>query len=239
VAHATVPLKTIGLIGGSSAQATREYYRLFDEFVREALGGDNAAELLLYSMNFENIVAWLRDEDWDAIAAYVADKARRLECGGADFVLLVSNTLHRVSDRVASAIDIPFVDIFDATSEAIRAAGLTRVGLLGTFPVMTDPYYADRYLRHGVEVVVPGEADRREVDRIIFEELCRGVFLPESKATYRRVADDLLKAGAEGIILGCTEITLLIGAHDLGGIPTFDTARLHCQKAVSLCLPRP
>jgi aspartate racemase len=231
-----VRLKTIGLIGGTSGFATREYYRRLDEGVQAALGGQNAAEILLYSVNFENIKRCIEDERWDDVASYLVDKASRLARGGADFFLLVSNTLHRVADRIGSAVDIPFLDLLDLTATTIRAAGLRRVGMLGTLPVMRDEFYQDRYHQHGVELNSPDEAEQTEVNRIIFDELCRGRFLAASKAYYREVVERMRSRGAEGVVLGCTEIMLLFNQSDLPDFPVFDTTELHCRKAVELAL---
>ena len=176
-----VPLKTIGLIGGTSGFATREYYRLLDEGVQQALGGHNAAELLLYSVNFENIKRFIKNGQWDEAGDYLAGKAVQLENGGADFVLLVSNTLHRVAQRIAGSVKIPFIDLLDVTATAIRRRGLCRVGMLGTMPVMTDEFFRERYRHHGVELISPDEDEKVEVDRIIFDELCRGELRPASK----------------------------------------------------------
>lgn len=235
--HDTIPpLRTIGLVGGSSSQATHEYYRRFNEGVRAALGGHEAAEVLIASMNFGVVERLLRAGDWDGIGGYVADKAVRLERAGADFLLLVSHTLHRVAHRVVEATGVPFVDMIEVTAATARSRGLSRMGLLGTACTMTDPFYRGRYAELGVEVVTPGREAVREVDRIIFEELCRGRALPDSRAYYRRVVEGLGRAGAEGVILGCTEITLLLGEGELGDIPVLDTTALHTTRAVELAL---
>jgi aspartate racemase len=231
-----VRLKTIGLIGGTSGFATREYYRRLDEGVQAALGGQNAAEILLYSVNFENIRRCIENGRWDDVADYLVDKALRLERGGADFVLLVSNTLHRVADKIAAATHVPFVDMLDLTATTIREKGLRKVGMLGTLPVMRDEFYRERYGRHGVDILSPDEADQREVNRVIFDELCRGRFLPTSKANYRAVIEGMRQRGAEGVVLGCTEIGLLIDESGLPDLPVFDTTDLHCQKAIELAL---
>jgi aspartate racemase len=235
--HSTLPLKTIGLIGGTSGFATREYYRLLDEGVQEAKGGHNAAELLLYSVNFENIKQFIKKGLWAEVGDYLVDKAVRLEKGGAAFILLVSNTLHRVSHRIVEAVDIPFIDLLDVTAAAIRQHGLRRVGMLGTIPVMSDDFFRQRYEELGVEIQSPDEIARKEVDRVIFEELCRGRMLPASKGFYRRVIERMRQEGAEGVVLGCTEIKLLIDQCDLPDYPVFDTTVLHCRKAVQLSLP--
>jgi aspartate racemase len=231
-----VPLKTIGLIGGTSGFATREYYRLLDEGVQAALGGHNAAELLLYSVNFENIKQFIKNGQWEDAGLYLAGKAVQLENGGADFILLVSNTLHRVAHQISQAVRIPFIDILDVTAKAIRDRGLRRPGMLGTLPVMTHEFFRDRYLQHGVELVSPSPEELVEVDRIIFDELCRGELAPASKGRYLEVIEGMRRRGAEGVVLGCTEISLLISQADIPDFPVFDTTTLHCGKAVELAL---
>ncbi len=233
-----IPLKTIGLLGGTSGFATRECYRLLDEGVQRALGGHNAAELLLYSVNFENIRRYLRNGQWDLIGDYLVEKAMRLEKGGADFLLLASNTLHRVAHRIVTAVNIPFVDMLDVTASAITQRGLRRVGMLGTMPVMSDVFFRDRYREHGVEILSPDDAAKTDVERIIFDELCHGRFLPASKEFYREVIETMRHKGAEGVVLGCTEIKLLISQADMPDFPVFDTTTLHCRKAVELAIPR-
>jgi aspartate racemase len=235
--HTILPLKTIGLIGGTSGFATRECYRLLDEGVQSALGGHNAAELLLYSVNFENIRRFLQNGQWDDLGDYLTDKAVRLEKGGADFILLASNTLHRVAYRIVEAVDIPFIDMLDVTATAIRGWGVRRVGMLGTMPVMSDEFFRESYRTHGIELISPEPAAKAEVERIIFDELCRGQFLPSSKEYYRKVIERMEQEGAEGIVLGCTEIKLLISQLDIPDIPAFDTTTLHCANAVELALP--
>jgi aspartate racemase len=236
--QSVISLKTIGLLGGTSGFATRECYRLLDEGVQRALGGHNAAELLLYSVNFENIRRYLQNDQWDQIGDYLVDKAIRLEKGGADFLLLASNTLHRVAHRIVTAVNIPFIDMLDVTATAITERGIRRVGMLGTMPVMTDPFFRERYQAHGVEILSPEEAAKTEVERVIFDELCFGRFLPASKGFYRDVIETMRRRGAEGVVLGCTEIKLLISQGDMPDFPLFDTTTLHCQKAVELSIPR-
>lgn len=230
-------MKRIGILGGSSDQATAEYYRRLNAAVNARLGGWNTAELLISSMNFALAEAWVRSEDWIAAARYLTERAEALERAGADLVLCVSNTLHRVADEFTARLRVPFLHIVDPTAAAIRAAGLRRVGLLGTKPVMSTDYIKRRYAeRFGVEVLVPSAAEQDALDRIIFDELCRGRFPAESKARYLANVDALVAAGASGVILGCTEIPLLIGQHDRPGVPMFDTVALHVEAAVALAL---
>jgi aspartate racemase len=230
-------VKRIGILGGSSDQATAEYYRRLNLAVNRRLGGWNTAELLISSMNFALAEAWVRHGDWEAAARYLTDRAEALERAGADLVLCVSNTLHRVADAFTARLQIPFLHIVDPTAATIRAAGLARVGLLGTKPVMATDYLKRRYAeRFGVEVLVPSAAEQDEVDRIIFDELCRGRFLPQSKARYLEILDALAQRGVEGIVLGCTEIPLLISQPDRPGMPMFDTVELHVEAAVAAAL---
>lgn len=229
-----LPQKTIGVLGGMSNQATGEYYRLLNEGLNRHLGGWDNGEIVIVSVNFGNIEHFVRQGRWDEARDYLAEKIDRLEGAGADVVLCVSNTMHRVVAPIMAERATPFIHIADPTGAAIRAAGLTRVALLGTLPTMTSTdlvkYYRDRF---GVEVVTPGEDDAATVDHIIFDELVRRELKPESKRTYLRIVDGLRREGAQGVILGCTEIFLLIGADDLPGFHVFDTAALHVEAAVT------
>ncbi len=230
-------MKRIGLLGGSSDQATADYYRRLNKAVNDRLGGWNTAELLVSSMNFALAERWVRTADWDAAAEYLTGRARALEAAGADLLICTSNTLHRVADRFTAGLTIPFLHVADPTAEAILKAGFNRVGLLGTKPVMATDFMKRRYLeRFGIAVVVPGEPDQVEVDRIIFDELCRGQFLPAAKSRYLAIADALEKDGAQGIILGCTEIPLLIGQADRPHLPMLDTVALHVEAVVERAL---
>ena len=218
------------------SQATHEYYRLFNEGVRDALGGHEAAEVLISSMNFGVIERLLRAGRWNELGDYVAEKAVQLERGGADFILLVSHTLHKVANRIIESVSVPFVDMIDVTAAAVRSRGLTRIGLLGTHATMADPFYRGRYSSLGVELLAPDEPSMVEVDRIIFDELCRAQILPNSREFYVRVIKTLEHSGAQGVILGCTEIPLLIREADLDGFPSFDMGRLHTSRAVEIAL---
>jgi aspartate racemase len=234
--HTVVPMKTIGLLGGMSTEATREYYLLINEGVNRIKGEHNVAELLICSVNFQNIERFVRNGQWEDAGAYLAQKARQLESGGADYLFLGTNTMHKVRDAIARAISIPFVDIFEVTADAIRASGLSKVGLLGTYPVMTDAFYRQAYGDRGIETLSPPETDMRAVDRIIFDEMCHHRFLPESKRLYLNVVNSMRQRGAQGVVLGCTEIKMLISQQDFPGFPVFDTTALHCDEAVRLCL---
>jgi len=234
--HTIVPLKTIGLLGGMSTEATQEYYRLINEGVNRIRGEHNVAELLICSVNFQNIERFVRNNQWADAAIYLSQKARQLEAGGADFLLLGTNTMHKVRDAIVQAISIPFIDIFNVTAAAIRRRSLSRVGILGTYPVMTEPFYRNAFGVHGIVTASPEEPDMREIDRVIFDEMCRHRLLPESRQFFIDVVKKFKEQGAEGVVLGCTEIKMLINQDDFPEFPVFDTTALHCEKAVKLCL---
>lgn len=234
--HTIVPMKTIGLLGGMSTEATREYYKLINEGVNRVLGGHNVAELLLCSVNFQNIERFIRSGQWEDAGAYLAQKAQQVEAGGADYLFLATNTMHRVRDAILAAVSIPFVDIFEVAARAVRQKGLRTVALLGSYPVMTEPFFREAYQAQGVDPITPPEEQMREVDRIIFDEMCHHQFLPASKQVYIDVVNALRDQGAEGVIFGCTEIKMLISPEDFPGFPVFDTTQLHCDEAVRLCV---
>lgn len=227
--------RVIGLIGGMSWESTAEYYRLANVLVGERLGGLHSARLLLASVDFAVIEELQRAGDWGRAGAELADVARSLQAGGAELLVLCTNTMHLVADAVAAAVDLPLLHIGDATADAVRAAGLRRVGLLGTAFTMEQPFLRERLGAHGLDVLVPGPEDRALVHRVIYDELCRGVVREESRAAYRAVMSRLVDAGAEGIVLGCTEIELLVGAAD-APVPVFPTTRLHVGAAVARSL---
>lgn len=229
-------MKTIGLLGGMSWESTLPYYRHINEAVRERLGGLHSARLVLYSLDFHEIEALQRQGDWAAAGTLLADAARRLESAGADFLLLCTNTMHKVADAIEAASALPLLHIADPTAAAIQAAGLQRVGLLGTRFTMEQPFYRQRLEdRHGIQVLVPDEPDRAEVHRVIYEELCRGVVSEVSRQAYRQVISRLVARGAQAVILGCTEIGLLVRADD-AEVPLFDTCVLHAQAAAERAL---
>lgn len=238
-ANATTPsrMKTIGLLGGMSDQATAEYYRQINAGVNARLGGWSTAEIIINSVNFAVIERCVRAGAWDEAGAYLAGKAQALERAGADLVLCVSNTMHRVADAFTADLSIPFLHIVDPTAAAIQAAGVKRVGLLGTKPVMESDYLRDRYaVLFGIEAVPPPDDEQNIVDRIIFDELVRGALKPQSKAIYLQIVDRMRAQGVEGVILGCTEICLLISQPDRPDIPFFDATTLHARHAVDLAL---
>lgn len=229
-------MKTIGLIGGMSWESTQTYYRLINEAVKARLGGLHSAKLLLYSVDFHDIERLQMAGDWAAAGSALAEAARALHAGGADFIVLCTNTMHKVAAAIEDAVPIPLLHIADATATAIGAAGLTTVGLLGTRFTMEEDFYRARLeTRHGLRVLIPGPAERGDVHRVIYEELCLGRVLPDSRATYRAVMSGLADAGAEAIILGCTEISLLVDTAD-STVPLFDTTALHALAAVDLAL---
>jgi aspartate racemase len=233
--HGRRPMRTIGVLGGMSNQATAEYYRMINEGVNARLGGWSTAEMIISSVNFANIEHFVRNGLWEEAGAYLAAKAKGLERAGADFFLCASNTMHRVADAFTAGLAIPFLHIADPTGEAIRAAGLKRIGLLGTKPVMSADYLKRRYADHfGIEIIVPEEASQVAVDRIIFDELVRRELRPASRSVYLDVVDALRHQGAEGVILGCTEIFLLISQADRPNFPMFDTTALHVATAVEM-----
>jgi len=234
-----LPQPTIGVLGGMSNQATAEYYRLLNEGLNRRLGGWDNGEIVIVSVNFGNIEHFVRQGAWDEAAAYLSAKLDALERAGADVVLCVSNTLHRVVEPLMEGRRTPFIHIAAPTGEAIRRAGLTRIGLLGTMPTMrSDTLHRWLKERYGIEVVAPPPADMEVVDRIIFDELVRRDLRPASKAEYLRVIDGLKAAGAEGVILGCTEIFLLVEQADRPNVPMFNTTELHAAAAVEFVLQR-
>jgi aspartate racemase len=227
--------RVIGMLGGMSWESTAEYYRLANELVRDRLGGLHSARLVLSSLDFAEIEALQVAGAWDRAGAILAAEAARLERAGAELLVLCTNTMHKVADQVQVAVSIPLVHLADTTAAAACAAGLTTVGLLATRFTMEQDFYRDRLADHGLRVLVPDADDRTEVHRIIYDELCRGVILEESRQTYRELIVRLVTAGAQGIILGCTEIELLIRPAD-SPVPVFPTTRLHVEAAVFAAL---
>ena len=225
-------MKTIGLIGGMSWESSAEYYRMINRHSKALHGGHHNAKSVLVTVDFAEIEALQRAHDWAALGERMADAARRLEAAGADLVVLTTNTMHRVHDAIEAAVALPFLHIADPTGTALRAAGVERVALLGTRYTMELPFYTERLRdKFGLDVLVPDESARSDVHRIIYDELCHGVIDDESRATYVAIIDELAKRGAQAVILGCTEITLLIGADD-SPLPVFDTTALHAKAAV-------
>ena len=228
--------RVIGLIGGMSWESSAEYYRIINEAVRDRLGGLRSARCLMWSFDFGEIEALQHAGRWDEAAALLIDAAQRLERGGADFALICTNTMHRMADQVQAAISIPLLHIADPTAERIKAQGFTRIGLLGTAFTMEQDFYKGRLQRRfGLHVLVPEAEDRAVVHRIIYDELVQGRVEAASRDAYRAVIARLAGRGAEAVILGCTEIMLLIGPGD-SPVPIFDTTRIHAEAAVGCAL---
>ena len=229
-------MKRIGLLGGMSWESSAEYYRLVNEAARARLGGLHSADCVLRSVDFADIEELQRAGAWEDAGLRLADEARALVAGGAELLVLCTNTMHKVADAMTDAVEIPFVHIADATADAVRAAGLGTVGLLATAYTMEQDFYVGRLREvHGLDVLVPDEPDRRIVHDVIYDELCVGIIDDRSRDEYKRIMDDLAARGAEGILLGCTEIDLLVGPGD-APVPIFDTTRLHAERAVALAL---
>ncbi|BDG10211.1 aspartate/glutamate racemase family protein [Anaeromyxobacter paludicola] len=229
-------MKTIGLIGGMSWESSAHYYRLLNEQVKARLGGLHSARCLLASVDFAEVEPLQRADRWEEAGALLNRAALGLERAGADLLLICANTMHKVADRALRGVNVPLLHIGDVTAEAVRAAGLRKVALLGTRYVMEQDFYRRRLEeRHGLEVLVPGPADRAEVHRVIFEELVLGKVEPRSKARYLEVMGALVAQGAEGVVAGCTEIGMLVQQADLA-VPLFDTTELHARAAVERAL---
>ena len=228
-------MNIIGLIGGMSWESTISYYRLINEAVRERLGGYHSAKIILYSVDFDEIERLQHTDNWDEAGSVLADAARALEAAGADFILVCTNTMHKVASAIETAVSIPLLHIADATAETICQAGLTRVGLLGTRFTMEQAFYRDRLQDHGLSVLTPSATDREIVHRVIFEELCYGKTTTEAREDYRRIMRELVAQGAQAIILGCTEIAMLVTQQD-SPVPLFDTTQIHAQRAVAQAL---
>jgi aspartate racemase len=228
----------IGIIGGLSWESTAEYLRRLNQGVRTRLGGLHSARLRVATVDFAPIEAMMAAGEWTSIATVLAGEARALEAAGASFVLLATNTMHKVHDDIAAAVSIPVLHLCDVTASAALAAGVTRVGLLGTKYTMEQDFYRDRLSHNGVSAIIPAGAARNTVQRIIFDELCVGTVDPSSRDRLLDICRSLLAAGAEGIVLGCTELELSIGPADLAA-PIFATTALHCEAALDLALAHP
>ncbi|HMR48740.1 MAG TPA: aspartate/glutamate racemase family protein [Arachnia sp.] len=225
-------MKTIGVLGGMSWESSLDWYRTANELVRDRLGGYHSAPILLDSLDFAEIEALQAVGDWEAAGRILASHAKGLEAAGAGLVVLCTNTMHLVADQIVEAISIPFIHIGDTTAEAITSAGLSTVGLLGTAFTMEQAFYRDRLALHGITTLIPDADDRTTVHRVIYDELVRGVVSEESRQAYRKIIGRLVEAGAEGIVLGCTEIELLITQSD-APVPVFPTTALHVAAALA------
>jgi aspartate racemase len=228
-------LSRVGLIGGTSWESSAIYYRRLNETVRDRVGGQSSAALTLWSLDFAEIARFQEQGDWAALGKVLADAAQRLEQSGAQAIAVAANTLHLCAEDITAAITVPFVDIVDVTFAECRRRGMSRVGLLGTGYTMRSPLFADRFAPAGIEVIVPGEADRVAVHRVIYDELTRGVVSERSRREYLGVVARLAADGAEAVILGCTEIDLLITDGD-ADVPLLDTAGLHCAALADLII---
>ncbi len=229
-------MRTIGLLGGMSWESSAEYYRIINETARDRLGGTHSAKSVMVSVDFHEVEELQAAGDWDGATTLMVEAARRAEAGGADLLVICTNTMHRMADEVGAAIGIPLIHIADATADAVRSAGIGRVGLLGTRYTMEQDFYRGRLeSRHGLDVIVPDEPDRSTVHDVIYDELVRGIITVSSRDAYGRVIDRLTAAGANGVILGCTEIELLV-TDDLRPVPVFPTTRIHALAAVDAAL---
>ena len=226
-------MKKIGLLGGMSWESTALYYSLLNELVRERLGGYHSARCVVSSVDFAQVEELQRAGDWDAAGQLLAAEARLLESAGAELLVLCTNTMHKVADRIEEATTVPFVHLADVTARAVLAAGLESVAFLGTGFSMRESFHTDRIARHGLDVTVPDQEQQQVVHEVIYGELVHGVVRDESRAAYQRIIDSLVDRGAQGVILGCTEIELLIGPADCP-VPVFPTTRLHAEAAVDL-----
>lgn len=231
-------MKTIGLIGGMSWESSLLYYRMINEGIRQRLGGLHSAQLLMYSVDFAPIETLQHAGDWEGAAEVLADAARRLETGGADFFLIGTNTMHRVADEVQAAVDIPLLHIADATAEVLRQDSVRRIGLLGTAFTMELDFYRQRIIEnHGIDVIVPELHDRQMVHDIIYQELCLGQVEAESREVYLAIIDRMRSEQIDGVILGCTEISMLIEPQHTD-LPLYDTTAIHAQQAVERALAK-
>ena len=228
-------MKTIGILGGMSAASTQTYYRELCRLVRERLGGLHSPELLIRSLDFAVIEAAQAAGDWDGAGKILNREALALERGGADFIVLATNTMHKVADQMMQGVGIPLLHIADATAAAINRQGLKRPGLMATAFTMEQDFYTARLRAAGLEPVIPDAPDRAETHRIIYEELCREVVKPESEQAYRGIASRLVDRGADCLILGCTEVGMLLNAGNVS-VPVFDTTLVHCEAAVERAL---
>ena len=229
-------MKKIGLLGGMSWESTLEYYRIINESVKEKLGGLHSAECILYSVDFAEIEKLQHQNRWDQALAMLTQACRSIEIAGADFLLICTNTMHKLAPDIQQQLSIPLLHIADPTAEKVRSSGLRKVALLGTQFTMEEDFYRGRLERpHGLQVLIPSEDDRQIVHRVIYDELCLGITAPASAESYARIIDRLINTGAEGVILGCTEIGLLVKQEDYR-LPLFDTTRIHAEAAVDFAL---
>lgn len=228
-------MRTLGLIGGLSWESTALYYRRINEITRDRLGGLHSAKIVMVSLDFAEVEKMQEEGDWSAAGELLSSAARNLEAAGAGLILICANTMHLVADTVAAAVSVPLVHLAEATAQTAVRSGLTRVGLLGTRYTMEKRFYIDRLEDAGLDVLVPGSADRDLIHRVIYEELCLGIVRDESRERWLDIIDGMIGSGAEAIIAGCTEIGMLISQTDIG-VPLLDTTEIHARVAVKLSL---
>ncbi len=229
-------MKTIGMIGGMSWESSIEYYRIINQTVREKLGGLHSAKSIMYSVEFAEIEALQHQNRWDELASIMIEAARSLERGGADFVIICTNTMHKLYDEVQNKIKIPMLNIADATAEKIKADGINKIALLGTRFTMAEDFYKGRLVdKYGLDVIIPSSEQMEIVHRVIYDELCAGIIKPDSRQKYADIIGNLVTEGAGGVILGCTEIGLLVKPAD-SSVPLFDTTEIHARAAVDCAL---
>lgn len=228
--------KTIGILGGMSNRATVEYYNFINQAINDKVGGWDIAETIIIGCNFGNIEYFVRQGEWAAAESYLLEKARLAEAGGADILICMSNTMHKVLSRISDVISIPFIHIATPTTAAIKQKELNTVALLGTLPVMAEDYMREKYEEAGINIVVPTAMQQSQIDNIIFDELVKNLVTPQSKQIYIEICHDLVSRGAQGIILGCTEIFLLIQPADFDNLPLFNTTELHVNAVVEAAL---
>ena len=228
-------MRTIGLVGGTSWISTVDYYRIINQQINNRLGGDESAKLILYSVNFGAIKNLTQQDNWEGVASIITAAALALEKAGADCVLLCANTMHHIADKVQAQLSIPLLHIAKETAKAIKSKGIDTVALLGTKYTMQLPFYKDSLMEQGIRTIVPDDINIQKVNATIYDELGKGILLPQTKEYYLQLIDELSKQGAEGVILGCTEIPLLIKQEDCS-IPVFDTTFIHASAAVDYAL---
>ncbi|WP_212936911.1 aspartate/glutamate racemase family protein [Bacillus hominis] len=228
-------MKTIGLIGGMSWESTSEYYRILNEEIKSRLGGLHSAKCMINSVDFEEIERFQSSGDWNGAGEVLGNAAYSLQMGGADFIIICTNTMHKVVDKIKENINIPVLHIADATAKEIKRKGIQTVGLLGTKYTMEQDFYKSRIVENDIKVIVPSEKNREKINEVIYTELCLGEITPQSREYYKRVIEKLVQEGAQGIILGCTEIGLLIKQEDVS-VPIFDTTHIHAIEAVNFAL---
>ena len=228
-------MKTLGLLGGMSWESTVTYYQIINETIKKELGGLHSAKILLYSVDFAEIEAYQAAGAWDKSAEVLGSAARNLQAAGADYIVICTNTMHKVAPKIQEKLSIPIIHIADATADALLSAGIKTVALLGTKYTMTQDFYKDRLIARGIDVLIPDAGDIEEVNRVIYEELCCGIISAGSRAEYVKIIGDLKDRGAEGVILGCTGIGLLIHQED-SPLPVFDTTVIHAAKAAQMAI---